>query len=490
MRDAQPGPTPQELSELNSLNNNSVPLTKGSQSGPNQQELAELNSLNNSSSRVEQGVLNTAKSAVAGTGEGLQNIGKTGINFLNSLGSMESSLPGGLTKSDLTVSLQNPINKALNYNIAQNMNIPNTGFQKFVQGTFKEAPAIATAIATGGASTLPEAAGSIATQAGLGAALNPNNPESGAVTGALMQGAGEIAPAIINKTAAGFVKQSMNRLLPYAKSLYSEAQKGYDVLQGMGKTKLIDPDIPPLSDAFGNVFDPKQAADYLQSVKGQSGANADVLQPAIDKLQPSYQSAVMKNFDPDTMASFNSLPKGAAYNSFQKFSSNPTAQNAGVLYRNLGAARSGNNYDTDQIYTQMRDQLKDNIIMPGVSKFGSASDAEAYGNADLNYKQYKTLFGNDQEMENFAKGNISPVDMNSSRYYNMLKRSKESGAFDQPQGLGASIPMQEFQSLQNKMLNPGLIQKAINYASKPASTVSKYTPLMKSGLLGYEGTQQ
>lgn len=418
-----------------------------------------------------------------------------GLSVLAGLGNISQifSQPGTLVRSLSNALVPDSDQKRFqNLNIPSELNVPNTFSNKLTTGLVSSIPQVALGLISGGSSALPEIASSLVGQSALGAAsAEPGHRTEGAIMGGLGGLLSEIMPFLNTKTADSVARDSMDKLVPYAKGIYNESQKGYDVLDKMGSQKIIDPHIPSPNDLFPNIYNAEDTVNYLKNVKVKSPANSDVLKETQDALKPDYKSVIESKFDPESLEAFKSLPdKGGAQIAYDKFIKNPTGKNAGELDRAWGRARTGINPDRDAIYTQLRDQLKDNIIMPGVKKFASSDDAELYGNAHLNYRKFKEMFGNSEDMENLAAGNIDKKDMNAQRLYNMMQPKKEAGAFNNidtrtnlPYGL-QTVPMQVYKNIQSKFVNPSTTQYLINKSPMAAKFLSPKLNLIKWGLLG------
>lgn len=454
---------------------------------------------NGASSGWENIAKNTGKSILAGTASGLQALGQTSQNIdkiwpISKI--VQPALPGSA------------LYKMLNTNVASKLNIPNTAFQNAIQGLFKEAPAAAAAVMSGGSSTLTEAAAQIVAQAGIGGALHPANPGTGALGGALGQLGGEALNAVAGATAVGAMKNSVSRLVPFAKNLMGKAKEGYQVLDRIGNQPLIEPSGGNLAtfQKYSGIMDPKQAADHIQAIKDQAQENyGDIpgMKETIDSALPNYAQSVRSKINPTLLSQFEDNNPMTQYfkeghparKSFNTFLQLPSGKNASDLLTQLSQGRTGQSVDraADSILSDMRDQIKDNIVSPGVGKYGTAADIDQYSQADNFYRQFKTFFGKTPEIENLANGNVSINTLNPNSYFNILKNVKETGAFN-PTGQDAlngiqTSPMSEYNAMESKIHPQSLLQHALanKYIGGAINLANRFSPLGRAALFAKQG---
>ncbi len=386
----------------------------------------------------------------------------------------------------------------MNYNIKGNMNIPNTVFQNTIQGLFKESPSAALAVLTDGASSLPDIAANVGIQGAMGATLNPNHPISGALENAGGQLGGNLLSILSKATPVMAMKNSVSRLIPFAKNLLNKANEGYNVLSNLGDKYLIEPAQGKLGSFqdFSQIKSPTQAAAHLEAIKSnlqQNYGDISGMQDTINALSPDYKSQVISKINPNTLNGFNkTFEGGAAHSAFQDFAANPTANNAGVTLRALSRARLGKNPDTDAILGNMRDQIKDNIVSPGIGKYASPTQVDKYSLADINYRQFKKFFGDSGPMENLANGNISPNTLDAHSYFNILKSVKDNGAFNSLVPGETTLPMNEYNLMESKIHPTTLPQKLIsnNKIANTINSMQSISPLLKSAFYGTIGNSQ
>ncbi len=398
---------------------------------------------------------NLGKSAIANIGSGAQDVA-TGIEGLGE--KMRSQGMPGLSQSvspqfaKIRNQALQEMQPALKANIPGEIGVAQTPGARFVGAITRPA----TQFAMGGALASPLEGGNLISQilsraggqAAVGAAVHPDHPISGGVGATISSMAGDLFPSLLQRSLGKVFHSSFDNLSDYGQSLMNEAKKAYKVLSSMKDTNLIGEKTPNLKAAFGKIHSPEEAADYLQSVGSAKKALSSDMQEAYDQLQPNFTEDVFSKLNPENLDTFLNSPHfkdGWAKNKLLEFAKNPTATNGGKVLRALTKAKTGVP-DKDAVISQLRTELKDNIISPGVSKFGSPEDADNWSLADHNFSQFKRFFGNQPELESIGLGHTESQDITPQAFMKLLKSGKIKGKFTPKESLGEeyTVPQQEY----------------------------------------------
>lgn len=436
--------------------------------------------------------LHVAKNLGIGALQGIQNVGEAAAKnpWLNQPGNPNS--PGTQAANYISsINIPKDLNGG-NYPIQQELRTAGTGIPAMLLN--------------------PEGRiADLAAQSAYGAAQDKSNPSAGALSGAAV---GLIKP--IASTVKSLSQGGINTLRDYLYPAQLEQQttiknslldqnndqvasdaadkiatmkqsnadlygRKYGVAQNAAQDNIpgTTPTSNPLADELESSFGKSPTTDYLRIDPELGNKYAEEMgfglpkNDSVDNLiAPNFSTKLQNAFDIPTINFGTKENPIQPLVSYKTLSSSPTIGNALDTFRVFKtAAKSAPDKKTTQLLSGAADQIKDNMIIPGLSahdELNGTNLAETYSSGDPLFQQGKQWESISPKFNGIASGNLTP-DLRTAGYITPILKNaiaKDKVPMGSPiRDIYQDLVDKTNQNNQQKLINNNFLQTQKNIAN-------------------------